>query len=232
MKVIFIGGELNYMNDQILNDIKDQLIWDSQVFASNVDVSVSGDGEVTLNGTVNSFSSKRAAEADAWSILGVTQVENNLTVEYPATVTVPSDDEIKTDVDNVLYWNTAIDSSDIDVEVTAGTVTLDGTVDFFWKKLRAEELASDVLGVIDVVNNLAVVPTDDIIDKDIATDIISSLERRAAADAENVTVQVEDGIVTLSGVVASFNEWEAAYDAARFTTGIIDVNDNITISYK
>ncbi|MBD3366329.1 BON domain-containing protein [candidate division WWE3 bacterium] len=219
-------------NDQILNDIKDQLVWDTQVISSDVNVLVTGDGAVTLSGTVPSFSAKRAAETDAWSVWGVTSVENNLTVKYPTVVTIPSDEEVKSNIENVLLWNSAIDSTDVEVFVEAGIVTLEGTVDSFWKKLRAEELASDVVGVLSVENLLAVVPTESYIDKDIATDITDSMDRKAAVNAENVTVEVENGEVTLSGTVPTFTAWSEAYDSARYTAGVVDVEDQLTITYS
>ena len=219
----------NVDQDQIINDVKDQLVWDAQVDATDIDVSVDENGVVTLTGTVPSFSAQRAARLDAWSVLGVTGVNSELTVTYPEAITLPSDDEIESNVENVLLWNASVDSTDIDVGVTAGVVTLEGSVSSFWRKLRAEDLAEDVVGVISVTNNLAVVPTESYVDADIATDIVDSLERKAAVNADNVNIRVEEGRVTLSGTVPSFNAWSLAYDSARFTAGVIDVEDELTI---
>lgn len=218
--------------DQIINDIKDQLVWDTRVVSTDVNVKVSEDGEATLSGTVPSFSAKRSAEADAWSVWGVTSVENNLKVKYPTTVTLPSDEEIKSNIENVLLWNAAIDSTAIEVSVEAGVATLEGTLDSFWKKLRAEELASDVVGVLSLINNLAVVPTESFVDEDIATDIVDSLQRKSAVNADNVNVRVENGTVTLSGTVPTFTAWSEAYDSARYTAGVTEVEDQLTITYE
>ncbi len=219
-------------NDQITNDIKDQLVWDDQVISTDIQVEVSGDGKVTLKGSVPSFSARRAAEADAWSVLGVTSVDNQLSIEYPTTVSLPSDEEVQSNIENVLLWNASIDSAEIGVSVIAGIVTLKGTVDSFWAKLKAEDLASDVVGVLSVVNNLAVVLTESYVDKDIAQDIVDSLERKASVNASDVDVIVENGKVTLSGAVPTFTAWSAAYDAARYTAGVIDVEDQLTITYE
>ncbi len=216
--------------DQIINDVKDQLVWDAQVDSTDITVSANAAGQVTLEGTVPSFSAKRAAEADAWSVWGVTAVDNQLAVSYPATGGVLTDTEIESSVANVLLWNPAIDSTDINVSAEAGVVTLEGTVDSFWKKVRAEELTSDVIGVLNVVNQLAVVPTEDFIDKDIATDVVDSLKRKVAVNPEDVNVRVSNGVVTISGSVPSFNAWSAAYDSARYTAGVVDVVDQLTIT--
>lgn len=219
-------------NGQITNDIKDQLVWDDRVISTDIQVEVSGDGKVTLKGSVPSFSARRAAEADAWSVLGVTSVDNQLSIEYPTTVSLLSDEEIQSNIENVLLWNASIDSTEIEVSVTAGIATLKGTVDSFWAKLKAEDLASDVVGVLSVVNNLAVVLTESYVDKDIAQDIVDSLERKASVNASDVNVIVENGKVTLSGAVPTFTAWSAAYDASRYTAGVIDVEDQLTITYE
>ena len=215
----------------IEQDVERQLVWDDQVLSDNVDIEVSEDGIVALEGKVASLSAKDAAETDAWSVYGVTDVENNLKVEFPTVLKIPTDDDIKKRISDMLLWNTVIDSTNIDVMVETGIVTLGGSVYSFWKKLRAESLASSVVGVLSVSNKLAVVPTKDFLDKDIAEDIVDSIDRKLAVNVENVDVMVEDGDVTLSGVVPSFTAWSAAYDSARYTAGVKNVEDQLKIEY-
>ena len=66
-----------------------------------------------------------------------------------------SDDRIKEDVSDRLSegW---LDASDIEVQVAAGEVTLNGHVDSRSAKRRAEDLADSVAGVRHVQNNLRV----------------------------------------------------------------------------
>ena len=85
-------------------------------------------------------------------------------------MSLPSDEVLKGNVESVLAWNSDIDAVDITTEVFSGHVTLKGTVDQLWKKLRAEELISNIVGVLDVTNELAIVPTEDIVDETIARD--------------------------------------------------------------
>jgi len=66
-------------DDRIRDDVNDRLTDDSQVDASEIEVSVSS-SEVTLSGTVDSRFAKRRAEDIAESISGVTHVQNNLRV--------------------------------------------------------------------------------------------------------------------------------------------------------
>ncbi|NBF41797.1 MAG: BON domain-containing protein [Spirochaetes bacterium] len=212
---------------EIRSDVRDQLEWDYRVDEDDVNVAVD-DGVVTLSGTVESFSAKEAAAADAWSVTGVVEVVNNVEVDAEA----PGSDagNISRSVENVLEWNSEIDATDIRITTIGGIVTIEGTVESYWKKVRAEDLASGVSGVVDVQNRLAVVPTDDLVDERIAEDIVNAIERKSFVDMENITVRVEDGVVGLSGEVGSRTEHEAVYESGLYTDGVVAVNDeNLTI---
>lgn len=212
-------------DEEIKKDVVDQLYWDSSVDASKVEVVVDH-GIVTLRGSVPSYTSRTAAFSDAWTVSGVGQVVDNINVEYP---TVSTDDEIRAASENILSLNPDIDISDIDISVEGGIVELNGNVDAYWKKSYAEELVSKVRGVVLVSNNLGVVPTHEIIDQDIANDIIAALERNMLVDSTQVDVKVADGIVTLSGTVPSWPARMAARNAAARTFGVVDVVDNLNV---
>jgi osmotically-inducible protein OsmY len=213
----------------IKKDLIDELYWDYRVDASDVKAEVS-DGKVTLTGTVPSYSARSAAAAAAWGIDGITGVTNLLTVRFPPAYVIPTDAEIKTSAERTLAWNSDVYSTDIDVTVSGGVVRLEGTVDAYWKRWKAEDLVSNLSGVVDVENHLAVVPSESFVDKDIAQDIESALERNQYVDAENVTVKVEDGKVTLTGTVSSYYARGTAYDAAAFTLGVLQVDNHIVVT--
>lgn len=160
----------------------------------------------------------------------MTDVRNHINVRYPSTVTVPTDDEIRADVLRVLSRSPDIVVSDVDVQVDAGRVTLCGSVDSFWKKAHAEDLVADCPGMIVIDNQLAIVPTRDFIDQDIANDIVGAIDRNALVNADHVTVRVRDGLVTLSGTVPSFSARRAAYEAALYTDGVRGVQNDIAVS--
>jgi osmotically-inducible protein OsmY len=206
---------------EIRSDIRDQLQWDYRVDEDDVSVAVD-DGVATLTGTVETYSASEAAEADAWSVTGVVDVVNEITVDAQ---TQAEGGNISRGVENVLEWNSEIDAADIRVTTVGGIVTVEGTVDSYWKKVRTEDLASGVSGVVDVQNRLAVVPTDDVVDERIAEDIVNAVERKSFVDMEDITVRVEDGAVTLSGTVDSRTEHQAVYEAALYTDGVVAVSD-------
>jgi osmotically-inducible protein OsmY len=69
-----------------------------------------------------------------------------------------SDDRIREDVCERLSRHGMLDASDVDVTVTAGEVTLRGSVPSRWAKREAEDLTDSVSGVRDVHNELRVSP--------------------------------------------------------------------------
>jgi osmotically-inducible protein OsmY len=213
-------------DEGIAKDVVDSLYWDSRVDASKVSVKVD-DGIVTLSGTVPSYSERAAASEDAWVITGVRDVENQLKVDF--RIKVPSASEIKSNIENAFTWDNDLYPFDISVDVAAGWVTLEGTVDAFWKKVRAEDMAFGMRGVVGVTNKLAVVPTQTIADENLAENIVNALDRNINVNVDDINVTMEKGTVTLTGIVPSWSAKRAAYDTARYTLGVKEVKDRITV---
>jgi hyperosmotically inducible periplasmic protein len=121
---------MNEHEEEIKRDVVDQLYWDQRVDSSDIKVSVDNN-TVTLSGVVSSFTEKKQAMADTWSIEGVSEVNNEIRVEYPSSLTIPTDEEIKENIETTLLLNLELDSSEIKISVRNGIVTLQGTVDSF-----------------------------------------------------------------------------------------------------
>jgi hyperosmotically inducible protein len=215
-------------DEEIKKDVVNQLYWDGCIDASSVKVEVH-EGEVILTGTVPNYTAYQAAGDDTWAISGVTNVRNDLIIKFPSGVKTPSDVEIKTNIENILLWQPNIDSTDIDVTVNSGWVMLYGSVDAYWKKVRAEELILGLNGVLGLTNELAIVPTERIEDKTIAEDIEAALERQFNIDQNLIDVKVENGQVTLSGSVGSLLAFRAAQRIAENTLGVLIVNNELVI---
>ncbi|SRR6056297_608433 len=207
----------------------DELAFDSRVDASNISVKVDNK-TVKLEGTVPTYSSKIAAENDAFSIPDVYVVENNLDVKFETPPEIPSDKELKTQLMDILIWNTSIDTTKIEIEVKNQWVTLKGDVDSYWKKYLAEEKALNLHGVVGVTNEIAVVPTEKMTDEAIAEDIVKSIERNINVIADNVTVKVKDANVTLTGEVRDWGAKNSAFMAAASAWGVKEVKNKIVIS--
>jgi osmotically-inducible protein OsmY len=215
-------------DEDIKRDAVDQLYWDSRIDASDVTVSVDG-GIVTLSGTVSTPDERRAAVGDVRAIAGVLRVNDELSVRHPEGLPLPDDTEILNNVESILSASASVDASSVRVSVDAGMVTLEGTVNTYWHRAECEEMALGVWGVVEVENDLAVVPTEDVEDKAIAEDIIAALERSAQVDAEDITVEVDNGVVTLEGTVPDWAAQEMVRDAARYTRGVRQINDELAV---
>jgi osmotically-inducible protein OsmY len=215
-------------DENIKDTIVTALVSDARVDASNVTVEVDG-GEVALRGTVPSYLAATAAYDIALETRGVIHVDNLISVTYHPPFSPPTDPELRTTILSELAMSPDIDVVDTEISVQSGVVTMRGTVDSYWKKLHADNLVAFEQGVVDVNNHLAVVPTEDFIDENIAQAIVDSLESRSAVSAEDVTVSVQDGHVTLTGVVPSWAAKQAAFRAALFTFGVVDVQNLISV---
>ena len=212
-------------DEQIKQRVIDELFWDARIDDSKINIDIE-DGVVKLTGEVPTCSDMFNAERNAWSIPGVIGVDNRLIVVWSKA---PLSSEILNNVESVLSWNPYIDSSKIDISVDGGLVTLQGSVDAYWKKIRAEDLVFDLRGVTGVSNKLSIVPTKDFTDEQIANDIVSAIDRNLYVDAELVDIEVENGIVTLSGNLPTWAAYKAAYNAAAYTSGVLDIVDNLSI---
>jgi len=216
-------------SEEIKKEIVDQMYWDQSVDASKILVEVAN-GKVKLTGRVPSFSARRAAYNDAIVIPGVTSVDNQLNVETAPTTYTVSDDELKTRIENVLSWSASLNSANsITVAVSSGRVILSGYVGAYWKKLRAEELTSEVAGVREVENALSVVLTKKLSDKLIADDLMTALERRDSLEINQINVTVENGVVTLSGAVPDWTTLKGIERTACYTAGVSDVVNHLGV---
>jgi osmotically-inducible protein OsmY len=216
-------------DEVIKQSIVYELARDTRIDASKTEVTVDN-GRVTLTGEAPTYLGKSAATEDALSILGVTEVDNLMVVNYPATFTLPTDAEIKENILSKLVGSPDLDVLDLDVTVDNGVVTLKGTVDAYWKKIFLEDLVTFEAGVTFIENHVAVVPTDDVIDKVIAEDIVTSLEERALVNADDIDVSVSDGVVELTGSVPNWAALQTAANAALYTAGVKMLDNNLVIS--
>jgi len=111
------------------------------------------DGVVTLNGEVPSLSHKRLAGVLAWWVPGCRDVVNGL-AEVPAQQ--DNDDELTDAVCLALEKDPFINATKTRVTSKDGVVTLTGLVPSETMKRMAERDAWFVLGVREVVNQIAV----------------------------------------------------------------------------
>lgn len=212
-------------DERIKKDVVDQLCRNSRVDASHIKVDVSG-GRVTLMGSVVSYAAKKRAENDSQEVKGVRSVENELVIQIPSSLT-PSDTILRSQIEALFVQDPDMDANAISVSVTDGMVALKGTVDTYLKKIKAEELASDVSGVAGIVNELAVVPTKTYLDQSIAEDIVAALKRNSQIEVDSIDIKVEKGKVTISGGVHNWAAYRATLDTVHRTAGVVKVINHL-----
>ena len=113
------------------------------------------DGYVTLRGTVESFSQRRAAADDAKNVDGVDEVDDQLKVNLIGADR-REDDEIRGVALQALLWDTEVPSDTVDVSVREGWVTLKGDVRFQFQSDAAYHDVASLYGVYGVTNEIRV----------------------------------------------------------------------------
>lgn len=217
---------LKRMDAQIHKDVLAELRWDPRVDETEVGVEVDA-GVVTLSGTVDSWAKRMAAAEAAHRVAGVQDVANNVKVK-PRGATTPTDTEIAQAVRRALEWDVFVPERDIKSTVSDGEVRLEGTVPTWSQAEAAERAIRNLAGVRSVVNLITVEPPK-IEAGDIRKAIEGVLERRAEREARRIRIDVNNGVVQLSGTVHSWAERQAVYSAARFTPGVRSVDDRLHV---
>ncbi len=208
------------VSDQELSDaVEAKLIWDSSVFANDIDVDVKA-GVVNLSGQVNDLGEKRRAARIAKSRKGVRSVINQIEVR----ATDLSDAEIKEFADAALNADPVTSEFDVATETDDGLLILRGEVPGFAAKQLVERVAAGVIGVRDVDNRLDITWAEQRPDKKIASQVRQELERDLWVESDLIEVSVEDQVVHLSGAVGSAAEKDRAV-AQAWVAGVDDVDD-------
>ncbi|HTA23495.1 MAG TPA: BON domain-containing protein [Terriglobales bacterium] len=194
------------------------------------------DGIVTLNGSVDLYQQKLDAAKKVRKTAEVQGVRNLIAVEGKS---VP-DAELDTQLDRKLYYDRVgydVAFNYITASVENGNVTLIGEARTQVASDSALALAARMPGVKDVFNDIRVDPTS-IFDDQIRVKTLRAiyrdpvLNRYAIDPARPIRILVNNGHISLDGVVATQMDKNVAGIRANQVFGVFSVKNNLEVAKK
>lgn len=246
------GGTLSRLrsDEAIETAVRRALDADPRLAGSDLDVAVNT-AVVTLDGTVSNLRAKRIAHRMPFGLLGVAAVHDRVRVNAG----IHDDDALAARAARLIARNQATADDAIEVDVSDGAVTLTGHAADPYSRQMAEQLAASVRGVHAVTNEIVVpgaaprtaydpqadewsglyydwspansAPLDD--DEAIVKSVRRELAWSPMVRASDIHVSADEGVVTLSGSVASLAERDAAIENA-FEGGAASVMSRLDVS--
>jgi osmotically-inducible protein OsmY len=139
--------------------------------------------------------------------------------------------ELQNDVQDAIKWEPLFKAAQIGVTAEDGIVTLTGVVDSYAKKLEAERAAKNVAGVKAVVEKIEIKFGNwgVIDDNDIAKEVLNAFKWSWEIPNDTLKVKVENGLVTLEGVLSWNYQKEDAKKMVSKLAGVKGVSNCITL---
>jgi osmotically-inducible protein OsmY len=214
-------------DSKLRQDVLDELKWQTDI--SSAQITVTADrGIVQLSGHVSTYAQKVAAEQAVKRVVGVrAAVAESLEVRV-SDGDSGADEEIAMRARASISWAALVPTGQVHVEVQSRWVTLSGQLDWHFQRKAAEAVVKNLAGVSGVSNEITLRARPQTMD--LKAGIERALKRSADLDARFVRVKVEDGLVTLEGVVGSWHGRERAEEAAWMAPGVNSVRDMLIVT--
>lgn len=181
--------------------------------------------------STHSFAQKVAAARATARVKGVKAVVEQIEVKL-SDDTERSDESIARAAIERLVWDSAVSPDIIEIRVEKGWVTLNGEVDWHFKKDAAEQAVRTLIGVVGISNLIEIKPkanADDVSQNITRALLRSSLLRSSFYDPNTIEVSAQDGKIKLTGHVTTWNARELAGAAAWSAPGATFVENDIAV---
>lgn len=192
-------------------------------------------GMVTLTGTVPNVAAKESADHRVHSTKGVQAVDNQIQIAGPR---VPDAELQKKLVEAIEYSRVGYGTTPfnaISVRVQNGVVTLGGHAYGPVDADTANNIAENMKGVQDVINNIQVDPVSPMDDRIRRAEYraiygFPSLNKYAIDPAQPIRISVQNGNVTLYGSVDSEADKNTAGIRANTVPGVFHVTNDLQVA--
>jgi hyperosmotically inducible periplasmic protein len=192
-------------------------------------------GVATLTGTVEVFDLKEEADKRVHRIKGVQGVRNDIEVAGPQIPDAELQQKLVKAISYDRVGNGTTPFNAIAVNIQDGAVTLTGHAYGLVDADSAAAVAANTPGVKDVINEIQVdplSPMDDRIRVQVFRSIygFASLNKYAMDPAKSIRISVENGNVTLFGVVDSKADKNTANIRANSVPGVFKVTNQLQVA--
>ncbi len=143
-----------------------------------------------------------------------------------------SDESIDASLKQTYVYRTHLKDDAINVATKDGVVTLTGTVADKSNRFLAQDTAECLPGVVSVDNQLTTQAEDDAENADtwMGRKVKMALLFRRNVSIANTTVEVQDGVVTLSGEASSEAQKQLTAEYAKDIEGVMKVRNQMTVA--
>jgi len=223
-------------DDTLETHVEQALLWEPALEGLEITVSAD-DGEIALDGTVDSWQERELAETTTAGIRGVSSISNDIEVVFGSE---RSDSELREEIEQALRGNAYVDEYMVRVSVEEGDVKLSGTVGSMAEKNMAT-LEAWVYGV-ELVNNLdlRVDPAYregaeretrivEMSDEELEEAVFDTYLYDPRVNPLNLDIEVMEGTVVISGTVDNLMASRVAVSDARNVMGALQVLDSIEV---
>jgi osmotically-inducible protein OsmY len=222
-------ARLNKKSDTDLKrDVLAELKYEPSVKVTDIGVLVN-DGTVTLNGYAANYGEKWDAVRATKRVAGVKAIADDIEVKLPDSQR-RTDGDIATAAANQINCTTMIPTGTVSVTVREGWITLEGEVEWWYRKDAAGKAVQYLAGVKGVTNQILIKPT--LAPSDVEKAIKLAFERNALLDAFKIQVETTGNRVVLRGTVRNYTEREEAERAAWAAAGVFSVDNQLKVEWS